>query len=107
MASEFSRSLICYLPFLKKCWRVVNFSRVSMMSIQITRFRVFRVKLAVNRDTQEAIAVKIIDLEKAAEKDCYDNVRKEVGDTIYLNDNLPLLNSNFEIDTDRGFCVIH
>ncbi|CAH3175037.1 unnamed protein product [Porites lobata] len=36
------------------------------------------VKLAVNRDTQEAIAVKIIDLEKAAEKDCYDNVRKEI-----------------------------
>lgn len=107
MASEFSRSLICYLPFLKKCWRVVNFSRVSMMSNQITRLRVFRVKLAVNRDTQEAIAVKIIDLEKAAEKDCYDNVRKEVGDAIYLNDNLPLLNSNFEIDTDRGFCVIH
>ena len=50
-----------------------------MMSNQITRFRVFRVKLAVNRDTQEAIAVKIIDLEKAAEKDCYDDVRKEVG----------------------------
>jgi len=63
-------------------------TRVSMMSNQITRFRVFRVKLAVNRDTQEAIAVKIIDLEKAAEKDCYDNVRKEVGDTIYLNDNI-------------------
>ena len=38
-----------------------------------------RVKLAVNRETQEAIAVKIIDLEKATEKDCYDNVRKEVG----------------------------
>lgn len=36
------------------------------------------VKLAVNRETQEAIAVKIIDLEKAAEKDCYDNVRKEI-----------------------------
>lgn len=33
-------------------------------------------KLAVNRETQQAIAVKIIDLEKAA--DCYDNVRKEV-----------------------------
>lgn len=82
-------------------------TRVSMMSNQITCLRVFRVKLAVNRDTQEAIAVKIIDLEKAAEKDCYDNVRKEVGDTIYLNDNLPLLNSNFEIDTDRSFCVIH
>lgn len=37
-----------------------------------------RVKLAVNRETQQAIAVKIIDLEKAA--DCYDNVRKEVSD---------------------------
>ena len=36
-----------------------------------------RVKLAVNRETQQAIAVKIIDLEKAA--DCYDNVRKEVS----------------------------
>ncbi|KAK2566823.1 Serine/threonine-protein kinase Chk1, partial [Acropora cervicornis] len=36
------------------------------------------VKLAVNRETQEAIAVKIIDLEKAAEKDSYDNVRKEI-----------------------------
>lgn len=34
------------------------------------------VKLAVNRETQQAIAVKIIDLEKAA--DCYDNVRKEI-----------------------------
>ena len=34
-------------------------------------------KLAVNRETQQAIAVKIIDLEKAA--DCYDNVRKEVS----------------------------
>ena len=75
---------------------------ISMMSNQITRLRVFRVKLAVNRDTQEAIAVKIIDLEKAAEKDCYDNVRKEVSDMIYLNDNLPLLNSNFEIDADRA-----
>ena len=44
------------------------------------RFRfpnISRVKLAVNRETQQAIAVKIIDLEKAA--DCYDNVRKEVG----------------------------
>ena len=36
-------------------------------------------KLAVNRETQEAIAVKIIDLEKATEKDCYDNVKKEVS----------------------------
>lgn len=36
-----------------------------------------RVKLAVNRETQQAIAVKIIDLEKAA--DCYENVRKEVS----------------------------
>ncbi|XP_068732386.1 serine/threonine-protein kinase Chk1-like [Montipora capricornis] len=36
------------------------------------------VKLAVNRETQEAIAVKIIDLEKATEKDCYDNVKKEI-----------------------------
>ena len=40
-------------------------------------FLTFRVKLAVNRETQQAIAVKIIDLEKAA--DCYDNVRKEVS----------------------------
>lgn len=40
-------------------------------------FPTSRVKLAVNRETQQAIAVKIIDLEKAA--DCYDNVRKEVG----------------------------
>lgn len=106
MASEFFRSLICYLRFLMLARRQF-LTCVSMTSNQIIRFRVFRVKLAVNRDTQEAIAVKIIDLEKAAEKDCYDNVRKEVGDTIYLNDNLPLLNSNFEIDTDRGFCVIH
>lgn len=103
MASEFFRSLICYEMLERRQF----LTRVSMMSNQITCLRVFRVKLAVNRDTQEAIAVKIIDLEKAAEKDCYDNVRKEVGDTIYLNDNLPLLNSNFEIDTDRGFCVIH
>lgn len=36
-----------------------------------------RVKLAVNRETQQAIAVKIIDLEKAA--DSYENVRKEVS----------------------------
>ena len=43
---------------------------------------VCRVKLAVNRETQEAIAVKIIDLEKAAEKDCYDNVRKEVSESL-------------------------
>lgn len=34
------------------------------------------VKLAVNRETEQAIAVKIIDVEKAA--DCYDNVRKEI-----------------------------
>ena len=40
-------------------------------------FPISRVKLAVNRETQQAIAVKIIDLEKAA--DCYDNVRKEVS----------------------------
>lgn len=40
-------------------------------------FPICRVKLAVNRETQQAIAVKIIDLEKAA--DCYDNVRKEVS----------------------------
>lgn len=94
MASEFFRSLICYLLLEEMLARRPFLTRVSMMSNQITRFRIFRVKLAVNRDTQEAIAVKIIDLEKAAEKDCYDNVRKEVGDTIYLNDNLPLLNSN-------------
>lgn len=76
MASEFFRSLICYEMLARRQF----LTRVSMMSNQITCLRVFRVKLAVNRDTQEAIAVKIIDLEKAAEKDCYDNVRKEVGD---------------------------
>lgn len=32
----------------------------------------------MNRETEQAIAVKIIDLEKAA--DCYENVRKEVSD---------------------------
>lgn len=42
----------------------------------------FRVKLAVNRETEQAIAVKIIDVEKAA--DCYDNVRKEVSG-VYRN----------------------
>lgn len=39
-------------------------------------FVFYRVKLALNRETREAIAVKIIDLEKAAE--AYENVRKEV-----------------------------
>lgn len=37
---------------------------------------IFRVKLAVNRDTQEAIAVKIIDHDKVNEG--VENVRKEV-----------------------------
>lgn len=43
----------------------------------ILQCSIFRVKLAVNRETEQAIAVKIIDVEKAA--DCYDNVRKEVS----------------------------
>lgn len=47
--------------------------------LNLISFDHLRVKLAVNRETQEAIAVKIIDLEKAADKDCYDNVRKEVS----------------------------
>ena len=46
---------------------------------------IFRVKLAVNRETEQAIAVKIIDLEKAA--DCYDNVRKEVSGVHSNRDN--------------------
>ena len=36
----------------------------------------FRVKLAVNRDTQEAVAVKIIDLQRSS--DVEKAVRKEV-----------------------------
>ena len=46
---------------------------------------IFRVKLAVNRETEQAIAVKIIDVEKAA--DCYDNVRKEVSGVYRNRDN--------------------
>lgn len=52
--------------------------------LNLISFDHFRVKLAVNRETQEAIAVKIIDLEKAADKDCYDNVRKEVSRKVDL-----------------------
>lgn len=48
----------------------------------ILQCSIFRVKLAVNRETEQAIAVKIIDVEKAA--DCYDNVRKEVSG-VYRN----------------------
>lgn len=48
----------------------------------ILQCSIFRVKLAVNRETEQAIAVKIIDVEKAA--DCYDNVRKEVS-WVYRN----------------------
>lgn len=57
-----------------------------------------RVKLAVNRETQQAIAVKIIDLEKAA--DCYDNVRKEVSGVnvackIWIEDCVQFLTRSF------------
>lgn len=49
----------------------------TRLDLDFFAWNIFRVKLAVNRETQQAIAVKIIDLEKAA--DCYDNVRKEVS----------------------------
>ena len=51
----------------------------------ILQCSIFRVKLAVNRETEQAIAVKIIDVEKAA--DCYDNVRKEVSGAYRNRDN--------------------
>lgn len=51
----------------------------------ILQCSIFRVKLAVNRETEQAIAVKIIDVEKAA--DCYDNVRKEVSGVYRNRDN--------------------
>lgn len=51
----------------------------------ILQCSIFRVKLAVNRETEQAIAVKIIDVEKAA--DCYDNVRKEVSGVNRNRDN--------------------
>ena len=51
----------------------------------ILQCSIFRVKLAVNRETEQAIAVKIIDVEKAA--DCYDNVRKEVSGVHRNRDN--------------------
>lgn len=51
----------------------------------ILQCSIFRVKLAVNRETEQAIAVKIIDVEKAA--DCYDNVRKEVSGDYRNRDN--------------------
>ena len=38
---------------------------------------IFRVKLAINRDTQEAVAVKIVDLEKSANVE--KNIRKEAS----------------------------
>lgn len=70
----------------RSLWRVsisslksVAIAYYKRILIWVTHFDLSsRVKLAVNRETQQAIAVKIIDLEKAA--DCYDNVRKEVGD---------------------------
>ena len=74
MASKFVTNALFLFIFL----RMAHISN-GTMSESNTLFSSFRVKLAVNRDTQEAIAVKIIDLEKAADKDCYDNVRKEVG----------------------------
>ena len=51
----------------------------------ILQCSIFRVKLAVNRETEQAIAVKIIDVEKAA--DCYDNVRTEVSGVYRNRDN--------------------
>ena len=51
----------------------------------ILQCSIFRVKLAVNRETEQAIAVKIIDVEKAA--DCYGNVRKEVSGVYRNRDN--------------------
>ena len=51
----------------------------------ILQCSIFRVKLALNRETEQAIAVKIIDVEKAA--DCYDNVRKEVSGVYRNRDN--------------------
>ena len=42
----------------------------------------FRVKLALNRSKQEAIAVKIVDHEKI--KEGLENVRKEVGNIVYV-----------------------
>lgn len=36
----------------------------------------FRVRLLVNRKTEEAVAVKVVDMSSA--KDCMDNVKKEV-----------------------------
>lgn len=63
---------------LRDCVRMYELMNRWYWLTSILLFAICRVKLAVNRETEQAIAVKIIDLEKAA--DCYENVRKEVSD---------------------------
>lgn len=49
----------------------------------VIKFLFFRVQLAVNRRTEEAVAVKIVDMKRAI--DCPDNIKKEICINKMLN----------------------
>lgn len=117
MASKFVEIFVSAKPH--GCGSMLWFTLNGFYPKYFTSFllRLVRVKLAVNRETQEAIAVKIIDLDRV--KDASDNVKKEVSFgytvtcTIYVYTFISLLALQYLTihsqvcvnTTDKGFIV--